>query len=84
MDDTEESIDTEITGENLASVFDEFGQIEGELMEIIMRNWKFDNTYSHMFDSCTRIILSPYFITVIKFILHSTFHYNLFYFISHD
>ena len=74
MDDTHKDIDTQITGKELATVFDEFGQIEGELMEIIIRNWKIDNTYIHMFDSCTRLLLRPYFIMVINFHLNSAFH----------
>ena len=81
MNDADQAVDTEITGKELARVFDEFGQIDGELMEIIIRNWKIDNTYSHMFDSRTRVLLSPYFIMVINFCLHSVccvhnFDYN--------
>ena len=62
------------TFDDLAKVFDEYSEIECELMGFIISHWKVDNTYNHSYASGTRVLLSPYFMTVTIYILSLFLH----------
>ena len=71
-------VETTFTCGELASMFDEFGQIEGELMGIVMRHWKIDPSYNHVYGSADRVLLSPHFVTVSEYLRHVIFSGILF------
>ena len=64
-----DELETIFTLDDLAKVFDEYGEIEGELMGFIISHWDVDNTYNHSYASGTRVLLSPYFMMVTIYIL---------------
>ena len=66
-------VESTFTCGELAQMFDEFGQIEGELMGFVMRHWKIDSSYSHVYGSADRVLLSPHFVTVSEYIGHVIF-----------
>ena len=47
-------VDTTFTGDDLFKAFHEFGELEGDLMDFVIRQWKVDDVYNHMFGSTTR------------------------------
>ena len=52
------------TGADLARNFEDYGQLEGEVMEFIVSSIKSDPTCNHVFASGKRVLLSSYFLTV--------------------
>ena len=63
-------VESSYTCGELAAMFGEFGQIEGELMGFIMRHWKIDSTYNHVYGSANRVLLSPHFLSVSEYLGH--------------
>lgn len=59
-------VDTEIKGNDLAKAFDDCGEFEGEMMDFLISHWKADPSMNHAFDSGSRVLMSPYFLTVQK------------------
>ena len=57
-------IATTFTGADLARNFEDYGQLEGEVMEFIVSSIKSDPTSNHVFASGKRVLLSSYFATV--------------------
>ena len=74
-------LETTFSCGDLAIVFGEFGEIEGELMGYIMSHWKIDSTYNHVYGNATRVLLSPYFMTVSRYVL-LYFQFHLPYYFS--
>jgi hypothetical protein len=54
-----------MTGNDLFLAFGPFGQLEGEMMNFIINQWKADPARNHVFSSGSRVILPSYFLTVI-------------------
>lgn len=61
-----DSVETQFHGKELAKAFDEFGELEGEMMDLIISAWKADPLMNHVFASGSRVLLSPNFLTVRK------------------
>jgi hypothetical protein len=59
-----DDIESLFTGKELAKAFGDLGELEGEMMSYIICQWKEDPTQNHVFASGTRVLLSPYFLTV--------------------
>ena len=57
-------VDTTFTGDDLFKAYHEFGELEGYLMDFVIRQWKLDDVYNHVFGSTTCVLLSPYFLQV--------------------
>jgi hypothetical protein len=55
---------SELSGKDLSSAFDDLGEFEGEMMDFVISQWKSDPTVNHVFASGSRVLLSPYFLTV--------------------
>ena len=75
MDSWGDSIETQFTGNELAKAFDEFGELEGEMMDVIISAWKADPLRNHVFASGQRVLLSPNFLSVRKvdFLINNNF-----------
>ena len=66
-----DDIDTTMTSDELARAFDDLGQIEGDIIDQVIKSWKSDPTTNHVFASGSRVLFSPYFVTVLTIILFS-------------
>ena len=66
MDSWGDSIETQFTGNDLAKAFDEFGELEGEMMDVIISAWKADPLRNHVFASGKHVLLTPNFLAVRK------------------
>ena len=68
-----EVVETTFTCGELAAMFSEFGQIEGELMGFVPSHWKIDPTYNHVYGTADRVLLMPHFVTVREYLGHVIF-----------
>lgn len=59
-----EDVDTQFEGRDLVRAFDDIGEFEGEMIDFIISHWKSDPTMNQAFASGSRVLLSPYFLTV--------------------
>ena len=66
MDSWGDSIETQFNGNELAKAFDEFGELEGEMMDVIISSWKAGPLRNHVFASGQHVLLSPNFLQVRK------------------
>jgi len=71
-------LESTFTCGHLAAMFDEYGQIEGELMGFVMRYWKIDSSYNQVYGSGERVVLSPHFVTVSEYLGHVIFQLPLY------
>ena len=55
MDSWGDSIETQFTGNELAKAFDEFGELEGEMMDVIISTWKADPLRNHVSLRCEKL-----------------------------
>ena len=53
-----------MTGKDFHLAFGPLGQLEGEMMNIVIDNWKSDPLRNHVFVSGRRVLLPSYFLTV--------------------
>jgi hypothetical protein len=70
--------ETELNGKDLFLAFGPLGQLEGEMMNFIINQWKADPARNHVFSSGSRVILPSYFLTVIITITCVFFSFFLF------
>lgn len=56
--------ETELTGKDFLEAFGAGGQLEGEMMNFLIHQWKADPIRNHVFASGTRVLLPAYFLTV--------------------
>ena len=79
----------DLTGRVLHSLFDEGQQMEGDVMDFLINQWKDKPETSEIFSCADRVVLSPYFIQVFVLVTLSPFfalvlvkwHWELFLFV---
>lgn len=59
-----DNYETKMTGKDFHLAFGPLGQLEGEMMNIVIDNWKSDPLRNHVFVSGRRVLLPSYFLTV--------------------
>ena len=59
-----DNYETKLTGKEFHVAFGPLGQLEGEMMDIIIDNWKSDPMRNHVFASSQRVLLPSYFLMV--------------------
>ena len=64
VDSFGDSIETQFNGKDLVKAFDEFGELEGEMMDVIISAWKADPLRNHVFASGSRVLFGTNFLTV--------------------
>jgi hypothetical protein len=63
-DSSGDNVESTFDGKELVAAFDEGGQFTGEMMDYVISNWKADPSRNHVFESGSRVLLSPYFLSV--------------------
>lgn len=70
---------TTFTGADIVRNFEDYGQLEGEMMEFIVSSIKSDPTSNHVFASGKRVLLSSYFAAVKCFCSELFLYYLVYY-----
>jgi hypothetical protein len=63
-DSSGDNVESTFDGKELEGAFDEGGQFTCEMMDYVISNWKVDPSRNHVFESGSRVLLSPYFLPV--------------------
>lgn len=66
-DNTGAKIPITFIGKDFVRNFDDCEQLEGEMMHYVVSQWKSDPLKSVVFASGSRVLLGPYFVSVILF-----------------